>query len=619
MSSPKKTLKSISSSHKTPQKATPSFFAKPELALRNSAEFCWRFLKSNWKGLAVIFVATAIFFWPLIIHISNYSEGGDAMFNAWTLARDQHCILRQGCPVYSNANIYFPHKDTMLYSETQLSAGALTLPLYFINKNPIFSYNVMTIVSFLLAGWFMYLLAKRLSKRNELFSIMAALVFEFAPFKMAAVSHLQNLSIFYLPLVVLLILKYMDDRRKRWLALLFVALVLQFYASWYQMVFVLITLGVFLLCALLLKVAKPKIILIIGATILLSVITTLPLAKQYVRFSKANDATFKIDDQATYSSSLADYVIPNNGTLLGKAYYKLRPGAKVNSFNPDSYSYHGMILYVVALGLLIFGFPWRNRKRLLEEREYKLLLTFVVIGITGFFISLGPLLKIKGNTTYNGLADGLKVVIPLPYIIVDKLLPQLSFIRAIGRASVLTLFALCASLTLLPVVLKNSSLSKTWRLAVSGIVCLLIVVELLPVHRFGLTGNAYNYNLNIPKVYNFIKSNNDINNIVILNGDKDYPNAPIPVARAEWVLWAGYDNKNIFNGYSGYTPPEYFSQYDDFVDFKPDDVAKMEALQIKYVLVDKQLSSSTPNLVNDVSSVLPTKVYEDQRYVLFKI
>ena len=64
------------------------------------------------------------------MHVGDYSEGGDAMFNAWAIARNQHCILREACPSYVNANIYFPHKDTMLYSESQLSAGFLTYPFF---------------------------------------------------------------------------------------------------------------------------------------------------------------------------------------------------------------------------------------------------------------------------------------------------------------------------------------------------------------------------------------------------------------------------------------------------------------------------------------------------------
>lgn len=579
---------------------------------------CLAFFHRHWIGTAVILFATLVFFWPLIIHAGSYSEGGDAMFNAWTLARDQHCILRQDCPNYADANIYFPHKDTMYYSETQLSAGLLTLPLYLINHNPVFSYNIFTVISFFFGGWFMYLLAKRLSKGNELYSVLAGLVFEFAPFKMAAISHLQNLSIFYLPLIVLLVLKFVERPVKKIGWALFAVLALQFFASWYQMVFVLMALLVLVGGMYLFKLVKPRTALLIGLVTLAAALTTLPLAKGYVHFSKQNQATFDMGQQITYSSSLADYAVPNAGTLLGKAYYHVRPHAQVNSYNPDSYSYHGIILYAVAICVGVIA--WRKRKSGKQGRtRYQMLLVFVALGVVGFIVSLGPVLKLKGDYSYADVTDGLKLVIPLPWILVDKLLPQLQFIRAVGRASVLLLFALCCLLALFPVYAAKEKFYIHYRRAIGCIVVLLVIIELMPAHTMSLAGSSYNYQFTIPKVYAFISQHKDINNLVIIASDKDYPGATIPTERAEQVMWTGYDNKNVFNGYSGYTPPEYFTQYDDFVDFHPDDVAKMKALGLRYVLVDKQLSTSNPSLPSQVAQALPHKVYEDGRYALFKI
>ena len=145
----------------------------------------------------------------------------------------------------------------------------------------------------------MYLLVKRLSRGNILYSVMAGLIFEFAPIKISSVSHLQNISIFYLPLIFLMMLNYFDNKRKKWLIPLFILLVLQFYASWYQMVFVLVAVGLFILCMLLFRVIKPKIFLLTLVTVVLATISTLPLALKYVQFSKTNKATFGIQD-ATY-------------------------------------------------------------------------------------------------------------------------------------------------------------------------------------------------------------------------------------------------------------------------------------------------------------------------------
>jgi hypothetical protein len=125
----------------------------------------------------------------------------------------------------------------------------------------------------------------------------------------------------------------------------------------------------------------------------------------------------------------------------------------------------------------------------------------------------------------------------------------------------------------------------------------------------------------VPEVYKFVKAHPEINNLIILRGDDDYPAAGIPIARAEDVLWAGYHNRNIFNGYSGYTPPEYFNTYWDFIDFQANDIPKMQKLGIKYIVVDKQLSVGKKNghTPGDVDKLVKTKLYEDQRYALYKL
>src|SRR5690349_20807186 len=113
--------------------------------MKNFSKASIGFFRAHWVGLLITLAAALIFFWPIVTRISSYSDGGDMMFNAWTLARDHHCLMRDGCQSLSDGNIFFPHKGTMLYSEMQLSAGVLTLPLYWINQNPLFAYNVWTI------------------------------------------------------------------------------------------------------------------------------------------------------------------------------------------------------------------------------------------------------------------------------------------------------------------------------------------------------------------------------------------------------------------------------------------------------------------------------------------
>ena len=567
-------------------------------------------------GLGLLFI-TIIFMWPMASNISTYSDGGDHMFNAWTLSRDHHCILQQRCDNYVNGNIYFPNKDSMLYSETQISTAILTLPLYLINNNPLFAVNIWTILSVFFAAWFMYLLARYLSKGNQAVSVLTGLVFAFAPTKMTSLTHLQNLSIFYVPLIILLLLKYRDTGNKRYIILFSICSALLFLASWYQMVFGLVIIMFFIAYV---AIGNRKQGLALLAATVIAIVVTLPIAKEYVRFSKANKATFSIGEQAALSASILDYFMPQESTPVGIVYYKLRPFILKNSYNPDSYSYAGISLYIILIVCLVLALRRNKKGNEMDKERRRLVIMLVLLFAAGVVFSLGPLFKIGKQYIFS--VNELNLVIPLPYILVDKFLPQLSFIRAVGRASVISLFALCCLLAIFSINISRikSARGRKWILV---IVIMLVSIDLLPVKQFVEAPfqkiPSYKLGYEIPAVYKLVQSDESIDNIIILRTQKDYPGVPLPVAPIEDVLWAGYHNKNIFNGYSGFEPPKYRERLLDFIDLQKDDVAKMQSLGLKYAIVDKQLSIAQSRLESQANTIFSKKIYEDQRYVLYKI
>lgn len=580
----------------------------------------------RWLGVVIIAAVTIAFFWNMIPKITTYNMDGDAMFNAWTLSRNHHCLLQQGCENYANGNIFFPHENSMLYSETQLSAGLLTLPLYFINANPLFANNVWTILSMFFSGLFMYLLARRLSRGHEVIALASGLIFEFAPYKLIGLVHLQNLSIFWLPLIALLMINYMAKPRKRTLVGLFVSCLLLFYASWYQMAFALVAIAVILLGVGLLKIAKWRRIGWVSATVALAVFATLPLALQYVKFSKESGASYSLVDQTYFSSAVVDYVIPPDNTLEGKWLRDAVPALQdMQRSNSDSSSYHGFLLYGIAGAVLVLGIMYRKRGEIWRHIHRWSIVAAGLI-VAGVIMSLGPLLKLKSSIVYS-LTSGnqvLELSVPLPYIIVDILLPQLSFIRAIGRSTVLVLFGLCIALALSALVMSRVR-KRSVRFGIIAVALVVIFIELMPYRPMGITKNPYFADMTIPAAYTYIRDNPAVDNIVVLAADSRYPGTKAPkdkiprMTTLEQVMWAGYHNKNIFNGYSGYFPEGYSNTLEDFIDFSKNDVPKMRELGLNYILVDKLLSTSDSKLDERVGKAAKDHVYEDDRFLLVKI
>lgn len=577
------------------------------------------FSRNYWIGTAIILLATLIFFSPILIRINSYSEGGDAMFNAWTLARNHHCILRQNCPDYTDGNIYYPNNDTMLYSETQLSTGLLTLPLRLISENPVFYYNVWLVVGTFLNGWFMYLLAKRLSGGNEPYSVLAALVWEFGPIKANALAHMQNISILYVPLAILFIIKFIDAKRRWYLVGLFVTLVLLFYASWYQMVFGFAAIVVLLFVLFVTKVIKFRHLRPLVATIALALLTTLPLLISYVQFSKQNDANFSIGAQAYYAASVADYFIPNANTVAGKLYDTLAPeSARRIPYGADGPSYQGvvvMILFTVLLGFLFFK---KRNKVLKPVRPW--LLAWSAVAVVGVVMSLGPLLKLGGGFSYATLDNGISLALPMPYLLLDFLLPQIMFIRAVERWNVITLMALAALIAYIPHIVRKHKYLKRHKKWVFGVVLALCMFELMPLTRMYMSTNPSAYDMKPPAVYRYIKDNPDIDNILILTANDEYQGSVgHGMARFEQVLWAGYHNKNIFNGYSGYEPLGYESDIAIFLALDNNALNRMYESKIHYILTDKELNHSNPEFLVKLERLANNIVYSDNRYSLYAL
>lgn len=561
----------------------------------------------KWFGPLLIMIATGVYFVPIIIRLGTYIPGGDAMFNAWVMDRNQHCILNQNCPDYRNANIYYPNNNTMLYSETEISPSIVTIPIHLINPNPIYAYNIITITSFFMLGFSMYLLVSYLTKGNRFISVYAGLLFEFSPVMIAAVHNLQSLSIFCLPLAILQIIKFNKTKDRKNLVWLFFILVYVFYASWYQMFYVLLSIGTIISLAALLRLAKLKTLIIVSSVVLLATISTLPLAIQYINFSKQGKAVYTLQEKMANSASLLDYVVPTDNSAFGKIINNNHPYAVTTQ------SYAGYSLVILFIISIVIGL----KNKVLTRDIKKITLILIAIAAIGFLNSLGPLLKI--NHSYQYMLSGLNVSIPLPFIFIHKYVPQLGFLRGLARANILLMFALTTSLAVFWYVTRNWSLQHGKKLLINFAVGFILAFDLFPLHMYQLDTNPHSINTGIPPLYVYIKDHPEIDNLIMLQAE-DYPKVNFWFARTENVLWSGYHNRNIYNGYSGYTPPNYDSQYSDFVNLDPSDPAKMRSIGLKYVIVDYELYTNKPEVTRVIKQILgPSPVYKDTRYSMYKL
>jgi hypothetical protein len=148
-------------------------------------------------------VLTVVMTGPLAFHLGTLAriDNGDGQFSIWNVAWVARTLVVDPLHVY-DANILYPHRWTLAYSETNLGAGLLAIPVYWLTKNPYAAHNFVLLVSFVLAGTAMYCLVRYLVGDRSAAAI-AGIAFAFCPYVFARTPHIQLLMTAGLPLTML--------------------------------------------------------------------------------------------------------------------------------------------------------------------------------------------------------------------------------------------------------------------------------------------------------------------------------------------------------------------------------------------------------------------------------
>lgn len=125
----------------------------------------------------------------------------DGQFSIWNVAWVARTIVVKPWGVF-DANIFFPARHTLAFSEHNLGAGILAAPLYWATGNPYLAHNVVLLLSFVLSAIGSYYLARHLVGDRYAASA-AALAFGFCPYVFAHTPHIQLMMTAGLPMGLL--------------------------------------------------------------------------------------------------------------------------------------------------------------------------------------------------------------------------------------------------------------------------------------------------------------------------------------------------------------------------------------------------------------------------------
>lgn len=461
-------------------------------------------------AMLLLFAALSVVHtWPLASDPGGWSrnDNDDTMYCEWAMAWVVHQAARAPLHLF-DANIFYPERNTLAYSESLVVQGAIGAPLRCAGASPVFTYNVVLMAGYALTGWAMWFVLARWTG-DRIAALGGGLAIGFSAHTLARMPHMQAQHVEFLPLALLALDRVIDRARLRDAVSLALWASLQALTSFYLLVMT----GVALAAALVVRPdawtreRRSRVLRCLGGAAALAVGLLLPLLLPYYRLALANSGfTRPLSEAAIYVASWRDYLtspgrIPRalfGGMMSATALY---PGAAAS----------GLAAVAVATGIAF------------RDRRARMCIAF---GLCGVVLSFGP--AVPG------------------YAWLYRAVPLFQGVRAVSRFGYLALFAVAALSAFGFAKIRQSLAHPRVRAAVSTALLAAIAIEPMaaPIWYQRFDG--------IPRIYDRLAEEP---NAIVLE-------LPMPIARgvffnAPYELASTVHWRRLVNGYSGFIPPSY--------------------------------------------------------------
>jgi hypothetical protein len=151
---------------------------------------------SGWHAMLLFVVLTAALTWPQARHPLSVPDHSDPYFSMWRLAWIAHQLPRDPWHFF-DANILYPARHTLAYSDAVLLQGLSAAPFIWLGVPVVLVYNLQILATFVLSGVGMFLLVRALT--NVPAALISGIIFAFAPYRFDHYLHLELLSAQWMP------------------------------------------------------------------------------------------------------------------------------------------------------------------------------------------------------------------------------------------------------------------------------------------------------------------------------------------------------------------------------------------------------------------------------------
>ncbi|MEP6818974.1 MAG: hypothetical protein ABJA18_05530 [bacterium] len=166
---------------------------------------------------------TSMVTWPYVTRLRDaVVDPGDPYFMSWVLWWDYHQTFTDPVHLF-DANLYYPLRYTLAFSEHSYGIAALFFPLFALGARPLTVHAIAMFFGFVTCGYGAFRLVRTLTGSNGA-AWTAGIIFAFVPFRFGLMSQVVYLWGMWMPLVLEALVLFAHERsRKRavWLGVAF--------------------------------------------------------------------------------------------------------------------------------------------------------------------------------------------------------------------------------------------------------------------------------------------------------------------------------------------------------------------------------------------------------------
>lgn len=506
--------------------------------------------------------------WPLALNPGHYSrnDNADTQLNEWIMAWVAHQLPRDPLHLFA-ANIFYPARETLAFSEPLIVQGVMGAPLAWAGASPVLVYNVILILGFALTAFATCVLVE--SWTGSLTAgLVAGSMFAFNTHTLTRLAHIQGVHLYGLPLALLALDRLILGGSYRaslglalWLAVLA-------YSSGYLVVFAAVLIAVALVTRAPEWLPRAREVMPrLAAAAVVAALVIAPVYLPYRRAAREQHMVRTLDVIKDYSATPAGY-LASAGTLHLSTWSGRFFKDPVDSFFPG----------FVVLGLAAVAIAGAFRRKPLPGDPLRArVVMLAAIGAAGVVLSLGTATPVYGW--------------------LFTVFPPMQGLRAAARFGNLFLLAVAvlAGLgvaTLLPRAgggheraQQSPRVRLPWpgcsRGQAKGGWLAIVLVVLVNVESLRAPFRYTPFN-GIPGIYRLLASEPGQ---VVLAEQPFFPRWGI-FQNGPYVLASTAHWRPLMNGYSGYTPESY-QRYADAFWYFPEDwaIKAMKDAGVTHVMV----------------------------------